>query len=216
MRCPHRDGCMFKHVDVVCPEYLDSKLTSCSCSKKDRKKYSHDYRHVDLDKFCVEYQHSKRCKFSKKCKFIHIRLDSYDMKYMREMKERERKRTEIFWTFRKPIKSFAITEYWTIPRPVTEFWTQDGFRFYPTEDGFIDSKKVKFSHEIKLRHEYGYYVSRGTEIIERFEKRSKLFEMLYKLLPFIPLDILYIIIDDYSDYQIQCIDACYAQIAHGD
>jgi len=217
-KCPFKDGCMFKHIDIVCPEYLESKCMTCSCSKTNSKEYSHNYNHIDISRFCVEYQYKGECKIGNNCKYIHIKLEDSDYKYIHERNEKEQKKTVIIWRFRTPIRAFALTKYSTIPKSIIEYWTQDGFVFYPiyrpySINGGVSiatSKNLKYFHELKYESDYGFpsYLccSRGNVIVENFEKRTQLFEILSQLLPIIPLDLLYIIIDDYSDYQIHCID----------
>jgi hypothetical protein len=163
------------------------------------------YKHIPK-KLCKYYHTYGYCK-SIKCKFKHS-IEGYDKHF-------EQQKTEIYWTFKKPVKVMTTDDY-------GDYWTIDGRIFYSDKKTLRYDGGFYYHHEEKLhvsqikeKKRFEHYWHDGHKIIHQFERRYKLFELLYSLLKLIPIDILYIIIDDYSDFQITSYKTEYTKDAFG-
>ena len=119
----------------------------------------------------------KRCKYGYKCKF------GYKCKYFHP-EHKKKSKTFYTWYLTKPLYAFDILSGDKSEVKGGKYYTHDGVIFRCL-GGEISLKKL-------------YDIKPGIAMV--FTQRFKTFELVSKLLDFIPIDILYIIIDEYLDY----------------
>ncbi len=140
--------------------------------------YKHEPRGL-----CYYYYTYGYCKkMYKGCKFKHY-VESYDREF-------ETERYEIYWSFKKPVKAMVCKYY-------GDFWTCDGRMFYGSGSDLCYEKKVLHWMDVKRKKPHDSYWHDGHHLIQQFEKRTRIFELLYYFVKDMPIDILYIIVDEF-------------------